>query len=140
MSARAAIYDLLSNDAVLSSTWNINEEVVFPNGELDVAPRDRYFLVIRWGEETIAFGTTGTEVLTIWAHCPRAMATDYVALTSILMRITDMLLSSIHVAGEDGILTTVRYNGMSADFNDETLHTMSKNAAFTVVSRAATVE
>jgi hypothetical protein len=140
VSCRAAVFELLTTDSVLQDLWGIDEETVFANAELDVAPRDRHFLVLRWGEETVAFGDVGSEILTIWAHVPRQMSTDYVSLLAILYRVRDLLRNATHVVGADGILTTAKYNGLSPDFNDETLKTLSKNVAFTVVSKPATVE
>lgn len=46
----------------------------------------------------------------------------------------------MHVEGDDGILTMCTYQGMSADFNDEVLKTIVKNAAYRVLARPATVE
>ena len=102
---------------------------------MDTAPRHARFLILRWEEVTSAFRKAEHEILTVWAHCPREMSTDYVPLLEILNRVTEILTSAVHVTGTDGTLTLVDYNGMSPDFNDEGYKTISKNAAYTVVSR-----
>jgi hypothetical protein len=140
MGARSAVFKLLSEDLVLSGQWNIDAEAIFANADLDVAPRNGPFIVLRWEEETPAYGNIGSEVLTVWAHCPRQVSTDYVPLRAILIRVREILLGAEHVEGADGWLSCCNYNGMSADFNDEVLKTISKNAAFDVVARPTTVE
>ncbi len=140
MSARAAVYKLIAEDPILNDVWDVDGNAVFPNADLDVAPREGFFIVLRWGEEEIAWGRVGYENLTIWAHYPRQLGTDHAPLVSILMRISDVLMAATQVAGEDGVLTTCRYQGMSGDFNDEVLKTISKNVAVRVVSQPATVE
>lgn len=135
MSARAAVFGLLTTDPTLNGL-GVNADSVWPAQAIDTAPRDRRFLILRWEEMTIAFKGKGEQhVLTIWAHCPREMSTDYTPLDLILRRCTDILTAATHVVGEDGVLTCVDYNGMSADFNDEGYKTITRNAAYTVVSR-----
>lgn len=135
MSARAAVFKLLTEDSVLSSVYGINSQSVWPAQALDTAPRDRRFLILRWEEMTMAYKGAGTEILTVWAHCPREMSTDFAPLSAILKRATDVLTSATHIVGDDGVLTCVDFNGTSADFNDEGYKTITKNAAYTVVSR-----
>jgi hypothetical protein len=113
---------------------------VYVNSDLDVAPRDGHFIVLRWGEEEPAFGRVGHENLDIWCHIPRQVSTDHSSLVAILSRVSEVLLAAINVAGEDGVLSQVHYQGMSRDFNDEVLKTISKNVAVRVVSQPATVE
>ena len=135
MSARAAVFHLLTSDPVLTDL-GINADSVWPAQALDTAPRDRRFLILRWEEMTLAFRGQGRQhVLTIWAHCPRELATDFVPLDAILNRCTEILTSATHYEGEDGTLTCADFNGMSADFNDEGYKTITRNAAYTVVSR-----
>lgn len=135
MSARAAVFSLLTTDPTLTGL-GISADTVFPNGAVDVVPRKSRFLIFRWEEVTLAPGKASEQqVLTVWAHCPREMSTDYAPLDVILKRCTTVLTSALHVPGEDGILTSVDYNGMSPDFNDEGYKTITRNAGYTVVSR-----
>lgn len=134
MSARAAVYSLLAADGQLQAL-GLPYGNVWPAQSMDTAPRNGRFLILRWEEETIAFGQTGSEVLTVWAHCPREMSTDFAPLDAILNRVTEVLTSATHVTGADGALTCVQYNGKSPDLNDEGYKTITKNAAYTVVSR-----
>lgn len=135
MSARAAVFSLLTQDDQLND-MGINANSVWPAQALDTAPRDKRFLILRWEEATLAFKAKGEkQILTIWAHCPREMSTEFLHLDRILHRCTQILTLATHVSGEDGTLTSVDYNGMSADFNDEGYKTITRNAAYTVVSR-----
>jgi hypothetical protein len=139
--ARAAVFSLLTTDLVLGAEpYSIGPDHVWPNGALDVSPRDGYFLCLRWEEQTLDFGSIGAETLTVWAHVPREISTDYVPLARILGRVRDILLDAEHVAGEDGVLSCAKFNGMSGDFNDSILKTITKNAAFSVVANRSTVE
>jgi hypothetical protein len=134
VSARAAVFSLLTTSPTLNSL-GIGPDEVFPAGALDVAPRDRMFLILRWEETTETFPGAEKEILTVWAHCPREMGTDYVPLLTILKTVRAVLRLAEHRVGSDGVLTTVDSNGMSPDLNDEGYKTITKNAAFTVVSR-----
>jgi hypothetical protein len=135
MSARAAVFSLLANDPDLNMV-GISAENIWPAQSIDTAPRTGgVFLILRWEEQTIVYAQTGSEVLTVWAHCPRESSTDYVPLLMVLERVTKVLTEATHVVGEDGVLTCVEYNGLSADLDDEGYHTITKNAAYTVVSR-----
>lgn len=135
MTARAAVYTLLSTDGVLQSL-GVPYGNIWPAQAMDVAPRHARFLILRWEEMTLAPGRgSKQEILTVWAHCPREMSTDYVPLLAILNRVTELLTSALHVTGADGTLTCVDHNGMSPDLNDEGYKTITKNAAYTVVAR-----
>lgn len=135
MSARAAVYTLLSTDGQLQAL-GVPYGNIWPAQSLDTAPRNGRFLILRWEELTLAPGRgSKSEVLTVWAHCPREMSTDFVPLVEILNRVTELLTSAVHMPGADGTLTCVDYNGMSPDLNDEGYKTITKNAAYTVVAR-----
>lgn len=134
MSARAAVFSLLATDGDLQDL-GVAYGNIWPAQSLDTAPRNSRFLILRWEETTVAFGRTGSEVLTVWAHCPREISTDFAPLDEILNRVTEILISAEHAPGADGVLTCVGYNGKSPDLNDEGYKTITKNAAYTVVSR-----
>jgi hypothetical protein len=135
VSARAAVYTLLATDGQLQDL-GVAYGNVWPAQALDTAPRNSRFLIMRWEESTVAPGRASqSEVLTVWAHCPREMSTDFAPLDAILNRVTEVLTSATHVIGADGTLTCVDYNGKSPDLNDEGYTTITKNAAYTVVSR-----
>ena len=135
MTARAAVFSLLATDGPLQDL-GVAYGNIWPAQAMDTAPRHTRFLILRWEEVTLAPGKgSKQEVLTVWAHCPRELSTDYVPLLDILNRVTEVLVSAVHVAGADGILTCVDYNGMSPDLNDEGYKTITKNAAYNVVSR-----
>lgn len=137
MSARAAVYSLLATDGELQSL-GVAYGNIWPGQTLDTAPRNSRFLVLRWEEVSVVFRgdiVAEREVLTIWAHCPREISTDFAPLDAILNRATEILASAVHVTGDDGTITCVDYNGKSPDLNDEGYKTITKNAAYTVVSR-----
>lgn len=135
MSARAAVFTLLTTDSILNGL-GIDDNHCWPAQALDNPIRTGPFLVLRWEETSVEFGTFGQrEVLTVWAHCPKEMSNDFVPLIAILKRVVFLLLSAEHLPGADGIVTKVDYNGMSPDLRDEGFSTITKNAAFQVLSR-----
>jgi hypothetical protein len=128
MSARAAVFGLLSAEFGADKVW--------PAHSIDTVPRTGSFLILRWEEQSVTFNQFGqSEVLTVWAHHPRESSKDFAPLVAILNRTTEILTSALHVEGEDGTLTQVDYNGMSPDLNDEGYKTITKNAAYKVLSR-----
>lgn len=136
MRAHAAVYTLLSEDAILTSVYGINANRVWNAQSVDTVPRKGPFLVLRWEEETLERGGFGRrEVLTVWAHEARESSTDYTKLNEILDRVEEILKGAIHVTDSDGVLNQVDYNGRSAEFHDEGHKTITRNAAFRVSSR-----
>jgi hypothetical protein len=135
VSARFAVFTLLTTDPELND-MGIDADHCWPAHALDNPPRTGPFLVLRWEETTTEFNTFGArEVLTVWAHCPKEISNDFVPLLMMLKRVMFLLLSAEHVVGEDGVLTKVDYQGMSPDLRDEGFSTITKNAAFRVLSR-----
>jgi len=136
MSARAAVYRLLSEDPELKSAWGIDGDWVYPAQSLDTPPGDHYFLVMRWAETTPGSNLASkTEILTVWAHSAKTFSADYADLVRILNRVRDVLTGISHVAGEDGIMTLAHYRGMSPDFDDPVMMTITKNIEFQILSR-----
>lgn len=130
------MFNILATDPVLNSTYKIDIDRIWPAQAMDTAPRTGPFLILRWEEETTTFNQFGkSEVLTVWAHQARERSTDFVPLVGILRRVTAVLTGAISVVGEDGTISTIDYQGMSPDLNDEGYKTITKNAAYKVLSR-----
>lgn len=136
MRAHAAVLGLLAYDPVLQSVYGLNLNNIWPAQSVDVVPRKKPFIILRWEEETLQRGGFGRrEVLTVWAHEARESSTDYGRINEILDRVEEILMGSIHISGVDGVLTQVTYNGRSGELNDEGYKTITRNAAFTVGAR-----
>jgi len=134
MSCRAAVFSLLANDVSLNGL-GINASRIWATHAMDVAPRNGYFLILKWEEKVHEIADHGPEVLTIWCHRNKEECIDFMGHEAILKRVREILVGHHQVAGVDGILTSARSNGMSADFVDDVHGTSVKNAAFQVLSR-----
>lgn len=133
MPARAAVYRLLSEDPTLRALGVMD---VFPAQSVNNPKNAQYYLVMRWEEVSRAANLASeTEVLTVWAHMTRSDSADYAELVEILRRVREILEESFHVKGDDGVMTCVQYQGMSPDFDDPTLSTITKNVEYRVLSR-----
>lgn len=136
MSARDAVFTLLSTDLILKQEWNIDGDRIWPAQTVDTAPRNGHFLVLRWEETTVApGGASGSQVLTVWAHISKEESSDYTKLDAILKRVRTILTEAIHIEGADGVLTCTDFRGFSQDFDDPVFRTITRNAAFRIISR-----
>lgn len=136
--SRQAVYAALNLDSELHSL-GIPQGNVFPNWSMDGSPtRDALFLILRWEENPIVGIFSGPRILTVWAHCPRNIATDFAVLDLILRRVKTILTSMEHVAGTDGYtVTTIRATGEGGDLTDPAYDTITRNSAFQVLFRQA---
>ena len=143
--SRAAVFDALSGDTALNAL-GISEDTIFPNFSSDTRPvGNGAFLILRWEESTLYSQTyTGMQnglnraprVLTVWAHIPIEVSTDFVRIDQILDSVDEVLLPMEHVEGSDGMtVTCIRPSGKSADQKDEGYNTITRNAAYGVLSR-----
>lgn len=130
MTARAAIYNLLSSDSQLLA---LGVEEVYASNSIDT-PEENIFLVLR-GEtgESRAYGSRAVEHLTVWVH---SKDRDYSTLDLILKRVKTLLGSAVHLAGSDGwTLTQADWRSDSADLVDGGFHTITRYSDFAIVSR-----
>lgn len=144
--SRSAIYQALSNNAELNAL-GITAETIFPGYSLDGTPtRTSPFLILRWGEHGYILPgdvessrpARGTRTLTIWAHSPREVGSDYYLLDLILKHTKDVLTAMEQVNGDDGyVITCVRATGEGSDLSDPAYNTIMRNSAFEVLFRAA---
>lgn len=141
--SRAAIYDALTTDHALSHL-GINDDTVFANYSLDEPPLDTGpFLILRWENQDspVFFDPSknvvpNTRNLTVWAHYPMSLSTDFNKLDAILDSVDAVLSKMEQVKGLDGeTVTSVRVFGRSSDFKDEAFQTISRNALYQVLSR-----
>ena len=141
--SRAAVYDALAGNDALNEL-GITEDSVFANYSLDESPvTNGPFLILRWeNEDRPVFSDPNQSVvkntrnLTVWAHIPAVLSTDFNRLDAILNSVDDALVPMVHVAGEDGeVVTSVRAFGRSSDFKDEGFKTISRNATYQILSR-----
>lgn len=143
--SRALIETLLKNDGTLAGL-GIAQWAVFNQHDISERPRnDGPFLVIRWEESTISSQTyTGMRdgvgraprVLTVWAHSPIEISTDFEALDAILDRIDKILAPLENSPGTDGYtITQIQFNGRSGDLKDDGFQTVTRNATYSVLYR-----
>ena len=132
--SHAAVRSMLGTDPILNG-YGITLDRIWATGAMDVAPREGYFLILRWEETAFEIGTHGPEHLTVFCHRSRKETRDYTNHRRILLRVVDILTEYVHVEGEDGIFNQARAQGLSADQVDEVYETITKNASFSVLGR-----
>lgn len=132
----ASVFRALADDSDLRF-WGIEESTIFPDYSSEEVPRDGAFLVLRWGNEDVTSSVKkGPEILTVWAHLPQEMGSDYGPLRDMLGRVKDVLLSMEHVVGDDGYsVTLVEYFGSSGNLIDPGFRTITRNMTFRVLLR-----
>lgn len=129
MTARAAVYSLLSGDATLAG---LGVGAVIPTNAVDT-PTEECFLIVRWNDNTRVFGRRGSNLLAVWAHDKNR---DYGRITAVLERVEDLLTGTVHRVGADGwIMTQADCNGQGPDLFDSGYETCTRYAEFTVVAR-----
>lgn len=138
MTARAAVFELLTSDPGLNS-YGINTDTVWPNHAVDSPPRDTYFMVLRWETAIRRSGMRGINNLSVWVHRAKNNGVDLVELSDILRLASSILENTIHRQGADGyILTQARWLGEGSDAYDGGYDTITRNASFEINSRKAT--
>jgi hypothetical protein len=129
MTARASVQSLLEGDATLQGLGFFSVEAA---NSVDTPPDNR-FLIVKWLNKSIAFGSEGSTILQIWAH---DVDKDYTQIGKALKRIREILLGAVHVVGEDGwSLTVAEDAGEGPDLYDDGYGTCVRYAEFSVVSR-----
>lgn len=135
--SRAAVYSLLIGDTQLSAL-GITAQTVYVGNTTNVLPFDGPAVILAWGATLTRWemaGQKGKQLLTVWAH---DKTKDYTRITKILDRIKEILESSFHVEGADGmILTQADYRGESDDLEDDGLKTITRNSAWEIITRKA---
>lgn len=129
---RAAIRSLLLANADIT---DIIGDRYFLSGSVD-ALEETPALVVRFldttpaptGEEPI----TGPTVVQVQAHVRDG---DFTVVRTLLQHVRDVLTGNFHVVGSDGTFVHARWDGDSADARDDGWNTLTKYAAFTVLSR-----
>jgi hypothetical protein len=129
--SRAAIYTALKSDPTLESL--APGYGCYPNNSVDTPPEDQ-FLILRWLDKTPGpVKGRGPVSLQVWAHDHSG---SYTVIDQMLKRVSDILLAMVQVDGGDGhTVTCVDWTGESQDLYDDGFRTITRNAAFTVVSR-----
>lgn len=127
--SRAAVYSAISNDSDLATLGFIGSEV-YGSTDMENTKSDK-FIVLRWGAETPAFGTIGTEDLTVWVY---DRLSSYDDINKAIRIIRDkILLPMVHKAGTDGFcVSQVSYSGTSEDLYDDMFKRITRNIVFTV--------
>ena len=136
----SAIFRALADDSELNEL-GIDENAIFPDYSMEVAPRKGVFLIPRWGNQDVTRGIRlGPDILTVWAHVPQEITTDYGVLNNVLDRVKWVLTGLEHVDGEDGwSVTSVLYTGRGGNLYDPGFKTITKNSAFRVLLRSGII-
>lgn len=137
---RDAVLSLLATDAVLNAApyeltvdnihtaYGMDGSRITPN----MSPKG-YFVILRWEETTPGPGLR--TVLSIWMHKDKNLGENFVPLHNGLLRIRQVMTSTYHRAGADGgKMSMANFTGMGSDQVDTSYNTITKYAAFIVLS------
>jgi len=130
---QGALYGLLSTAALAGTDPALLQEDIYFNDSLDSAPKDRLFAIIRMGTWEIhnSSGTLARRNFSVWVHAPRRQWLDHsVTRTVLLQRVVPILLGATQISGNDGIMTSCCFGGISGDLTDEGYQTITNNASF----------
>lgn len=131
--SRTAVFELLRDDLYLQTVYGLDANHIFPNFSIDTPPRDGYFLVMRWGEKSLAKVVRPIQILDVWAHRPMEQSREFDDLEQLLNRVEEVLTGAVHFQASDGsILAGVDFTGQSGDQVDGGYDTITRNAAFEV--------
>lgn len=92
------------------------------------------FIVMRWGDTNVGVGSSNPVFLTVWAY---DMPGSYVDIDRALGIIKDILSAMVEVEGNEGWVTQIKWLGFSGDLYDDMMKRITKNAIFTVNTRAS---
>lgn len=136
--SRAAVYSLLVGDTQLSAL-GITASTVYSGNTVDALPVNKPAVILAWGPTFTRWemaGKKGKQLLTVWAHDHGG---SYERINLILDRVKEILESSFHIIGADGlIMTQADYRGESDDLQDDGLKTLTRNSAWEIITRKAT--
>lgn len=120
---RAAIYSLLREDEVLRG---LGVEKVYASPGIDT-PKEQFFLVMRWLDSAPAFQLVGTRDLQVWVH---KKDMDYFLMGMVIQRIKELMTSTTHLQGSDGVFRQAAWTGDSGDLRDDGFRTFTQHAGF----------
>lgn len=92
------------------------------------------FIVLRWGDTAPGVGPSNPVTLTVWAY---DMPGSYVDIDKALGAIKDILSAMVDVQDSEGWVTQIKWLGFSGDLYDDMMKRITKNAIFTVNTRAS---
>ena len=140
--SRSVLYQALNADPVLQGLGVVG---AYPNYDLEVSPsRTQPFIIYKLQESKffgiLRSGNDGTgrgpRIVTVTAHVPKEMSTDYTIIDLILDRVAEIFGVLEHEAGTDGyILTNIRHTGNGEDATDPGYDTITRNSAFEMLAR-----
>lgn len=128
---RGALYDLLPSSLFSELNPPLLQTDIYFNDSIDTAPKDRLFVIIRmesWDSYDSSFRLK-RRLFSVWVHAPRRIWLDHSVCTGPLGIIMDTLMAATDVVGQDGILTSCCFKGLSADLTDEGYQTITNNVS-----------
>lgn len=136
--SRVAVFETLAEHPGLNSL-GISQDRIFPNYTMEERPVPTGpFIILRWGNQAdMKFQTTKNVVyLNVWVHIPWNVTDDFSIIDNMLDNVDMALKPMWDVPGADGYtVTCVRVMGRGPDIKDAGFETITKNAAYEVLSR-----
>ena len=140
--SRAAFFDRLIADPVLSG-FGLNDDTVLHNYSKEERPTNATpFVVLRWGAQTRPpwqdpdVPVKPYEPVSVWVHWPAEVTNDYGKIIAVLNQIDSVVRDLRDVPGSDGdTLSFVQIGGRSPDLFDDGFNTITKYADYEVYSR-----
>jgi hypothetical protein len=133
MTARAVIFELLTEDSVLNSL-GFDIDSTFTDHSVDT-PQVRPFMILRWQSVAVGIGPVNQRLLQVWVHDQPA---DYERIDQTLRRLRTLFgsLEAVRVDGGDAGLHTVLWEGDSDDLRDDEARTITRWAQFRLTGSA----
>ena len=125
MNWRAWVYDKLRLGPAVTS---IVAERIYSSGELEAAPKDKPFIVLRFDDETPEIEEASFQDVTVWVHDEPG---SYVRIDEALSAVRTTLEGP--VVAPDGVYAT--WLGDSPDLADDARQTLVRNSAFRLAGR-----
>lgn len=120
---RAALYSLLRDDQIIRG---LGVEEVYASPGIDT-PKEKFFLVMRWLDSSRAFDLIATRDLQVWVH---KKDMDYFLIGKVLDRVKELMVSTHHRQGSDGVFRQATWSGDSGDLRDDGFRTFVQYAGF----------
>ncbi len=134
MSSGAIVQALLADDVVRDY---VGSEGVYSDYALDTPPRNDFFIILRWGNQSYRREVrNGPVFLNLWAHQPEEMGNDYTDINNLLEACRQVLEGMEHVIGADDIrVTNAIFTGHGGNVYDPGFRTYARSSSYNVLLR-----
>jgi hypothetical protein len=133
MTIRDYVFNLVTTDSILNG-YALNEQTVYNNNDWDT-PKERPFMVLRWGATSLGMGVANVRALQVWIHDEPA---NYTNIDKALERVRELLANQTasFTGTANKWVIQVDWSGDSDDLFDDVQRTIARYSSFSVVGSA----